>query len=89
MQKRTKDRKNTIKSGIAEKLNLSTIDLISNKEATLCGCSGVVEYDENNVKINCGDIIACFSGTELSIKALSVEELIVSGEIVRIEFTNC
>ncbi len=89
MPKMTKGKKNTIKTEITEKFNLSTIDLISNKEATLCGCGGIVEYDENNVKINCGDIIATFSGTDLIIQALSVEELIIRGEIVRIEFSNC
>lgn len=88
MPKRTKAKKST-KTEISKELNYATIDLISNKEATLCGCSGVVEYNEKSVKINCGNIIACFSGAELSIKALSVEELIVSGEIFRIEFSNC
>lgn len=69
-------------------LNPATVDLISNKEALVCGCRGVIEYDENRVKLNCGDIIVCFQGMYLSIKALSIEEIIVRGEILKIEFSD-
>lgn len=86
---RIKEKMNKFSTKTSEIMNPATIDMISNKEAIVCGCRGVIEYDENTVKVNCGTIIVFFQGMNLSIKALSIEEIIVSGEIMKIEFSNC
>lgn len=86
---RIKDKISKISASATQSINPATVDLISNKEALISGCHGVIEYDEKCVKVNCGSLIIGFGGIGLSIKALSIEEIIVTGEIFKIEFTNC
>lgn len=66
----------------------TTVDIISNKEAVVSNCKGVLEYDDSIVKLNCGDLIIDFTGSGLSIKTLSIEEILITGGIVKIEYSN-
>lgn len=65
-----------------------TIDISSNKEALICGCHGIIEYDEDLVRLDCDKLIISITGKDLCIRALSIEEISVSGEIIKIEFSN-
>lgn len=89
MAKRIRERVSQFSDSARADLNPLTIDLISNKEALINGCKGIIEYDENSVRVNCGKMIISFEGSELSIRALSVEEITVNGEIIKIEFSSC
>ena len=89
MAGKIKEKMNLLSDTAKNNLNPMTVDLISNKEALLNGCKGIIEYDESVVKVNCGHLIVSFEGSDLSIKALSVEEITVKGEIIKIEFSNC
>lgn len=89
MARKIKEKMNLLSDTAKSNLSPMTVDLISNKEALINGCKGIIEYDESAVRINCGHLIVSFEGSDLSIKALSVEEIIVSGEIMKIEFSNC
>ena len=89
MARKIKEKMNLLSDTAKSNLSPMTVDLISNKEALINGCKGIIEYDECAVRINCGHLIVSFEGSDLSIKALSVEEIIVSGEIMKIEFSKC
>ncbi len=65
------------------------IDITSNNEALVSGSKGVIEYNENRIKINCDNMIVGFCGNCLSITSLCVDEVLVTGEIIRIDFANC
>ncbi len=65
---------------------LPHIDFCSNRQATVQGCKGVIEYNCDRVRLNCGDNVVKFSGTELTIMAQSIEEITVEGNIVSMEF---
>ncbi len=79
------DRISDITSKITKPLN---IDITSNNEALINGSRGIIEYNEERVKINCGNLIVSFYGNGLSITSLCVDEVLVSGEILRIDFAD-
>ena len=65
---------------------ISHMELASNKEASIDGCSGVLEYDENLIRINLGKTSARFLGKNLTIKSLTKNNCIITGFITSIEF---
>ena len=64
------------------------IDFCSNKEALVDGCSGIIEYNSEFVRLNCKDVILKFIGADLSIKADSIDQITVSGNIFSLEFCS-
>lgn len=64
------------------------IELISNCCALVEGCKGIGEYDDTVIKLNLEKSTVCFYGNSLSIRSLSMEQAIVEGFIVSIEFCN-
>lgn len=87
MQKNLKEKIEELSSlGAENELCLPHIELCSNREATVEGCAGIIEYDENTVKLNCKKVTVKFSGCFLCISNLSAGRICVSGEIVSIEF---
>ncbi len=59
------------------------------KEAIVEGSRGVLEYKPDTVRINCGKYIVKFKGNNLCIRAPETREVIISGEIVLMEFLSC
>ena len=57
-----------------------------NREVTIDGSKGVLEYDENLIRINMGKMVACFFGRNLNIKCFNLESLVIEGYITSIEF---
>lgn len=86
MDKRKARRFASLQEEIIPEISLPHIELDSDKSALIDGCAGVVEYDEKTVRINCGNKVVKFTGCNLSIKALSVNRICVSGKIFSIEF---
>ncbi len=62
------------------------IQLMGNREATIDGSQGVLEYDENCVRINAGRMVVKFTGRGLSLKCMVGETLVVEGFITGVEF---
>ena len=73
---------------LSESFNLPQIELNGNKDAIIEGCKGVLEYDCSTVKLNCGCICVRFCGTALTIRNLAFDRLVVSGEIMNIDFST-
>ncbi|MDE7390083.1 MAG: YabP/YqfC family sporulation protein [Lachnospiraceae bacterium] len=62
------------------------IELCSNREITVDGCKGIVEYSEFAIKIKTGDGMIAINGRGLNIKYLSVSSIVVDGYITGLEF---
>lgn len=67
---------------------VSHMELSGNREAIVEGCKGVVEYDEGVIRLNLGKNIVRFMGTELSIRTLTLEQAIITGNILSIDFST-
>ena len=66
--------------------NFTHFEMNSNREVVVEGCRGILQYDENIIKVNMDKMITAFYGRNLSIKCLSADSLIVEGFITSIEF---
>lgn len=68
--------------------NISGIhmDICGNREITFEGSKGVLEYNENSIKVNTGKYIVGFCGRGLHIKYLNECNLIINGFITNIEY---
>ncbi len=69
-------------------LNLPILEFTGNKEVSLEGVSGILEYDESVVRINSGRLIISFRGFSLSIKCLTASSLVITGTITAVEFLD-
>lgn len=88
MNKRTKRTMDIISPLETSELLSPHIDFCSNKEALVDGCLGIIEYNSEMVRLNCKNIILKFIGADLSIKADTIEQITVSGNIVSLEFCS-
>jgi len=59
----------------------------SNKEIIIEGCRGILQYEENIVRLNMKNMITIFCGRKLSIKCLTEDSLIITGFITSVEFS--
>lgn len=62
------------------------IELAGNREAVIEGCQGVLEYDENIIKLAAGKMSIKFVGRGLQIKVLTHDSAVVEGFISSMEF---
>lgn len=88
MDKRRMKKFYSIEDDILSEVSLPHIDLDSDKSALVDGCFGVIEYSDEIVRINCKDLVVKFVGGDLSIRAVSVEKICVSGRIISVEFCS-
>lgn len=65
---------------------MSQIDIMSNREAIIEGCRGVLEYNEDYIRLNLGNMSVRFCGRALQLRSLSEESVIIEGFIQSIEF---
>lgn len=64
------------------------IELLSNREATVDGCRGILDYSDEAVRLNVGNGSVTFFGRDLMIKTLSDREAVLAGHIQRVEFNG-
>ena len=68
--------------------NCTHFEMNSNREVIIEGCKGILQYDENIIRINTGKMVTSFFGRNLSIKCLTPDSLVVEGFIKSIEFVT-
>lgn len=97
-QKRDRNRKATSEEAPKPRLNelldipanalagVPQIEMAGNREALVDGCQGVLEYDENTIKLSTGKMSIKFTGRGLQIKVLTHTSAVVVGFITGIEF---
>lgn len=67
-------------------LGIPQIELAGNREAVIDGCQGILEYDENIIKLTTGKMSIKFTGRGLQIKILTHDSAVIEGFIGNIEF---
>ena len=67
-------------------LNLPLISLIGREEVTIENYKGILEYDEEMVRIGTAAGVLRLTGKELCLKQLSAECMVVTGKIENIGF---
>ena len=65
---------------------LAHLELNGNREAIIEGCKGVLEYDENLIRINTGKMTIRFIGRELALRNLTEDTAVIDGYITSIEY---
>lgn len=66
--------------------SLPYLEMKSNREITVEGCKGILEYDKETIRINTGNMVVTFKGRGLNIKCLTVTSVVIEGFITAIEF---
>lgn len=69
-------------------LKSSQIEILGNNEAIIEGCKGILEYEEDVIKLNLGKMSVKFCGKNLTVKCMNNDSVILSGFISNIEFNN-
>ena len=64
------------------------IEMLGNREMIVDGCKGVVEYDENIIKLSLGEYVLSLSGDNLLINSFDNSVAIISGQICEISFVS-
>ena len=64
----------------------SQIILTSNKEVIVDSCKGILEYSDNLIRFNCGNLVVKIRGENLELSSLTPEQGIVRGWIFAVEF---
>lgn len=62
------------------------IELFANTSAGIEGCRGIVEYSEDKIVMNLGNVCAKFCGTDLIIRSFDGEAAVICGTFHTIEF---
>lgn len=62
------------------------VEVFSNKEAIIEGCKGIMEYNDDYIKINIGRGSIVFTGDELFAYSYFGETLVIKGRINNIEY---
>lgn len=69
-------------------LNEAKIEMLGNREIIVDGCKGVVEYGENLIKLNIGELTMGLSGDEMLIDSFDSGVAIIRGKFAEITFTT-
>lgn len=71
-----------------EEIVKGNIELFGNKQIIVDGCKGVIDYNEDFLKLDLGKIILKVTGRNLVIDSYIYEQVDLKGEIVSVEFMN-
>ena len=64
------------------------IECNANREAVVEGCSGILEYSDETIRLTTGRMVLRFSGRGLSINGMAHGYAVVTGNIASIEFVT-
>ena len=67
---------------------MAHFELSGNREVVVDGCKGVLEYDENVIRLMAGKLTVRFTGRGLELRNLRKDSAIIEGFITTIEFTT-
>lgn len=66
--------------------SLPHIEAEGNREVSVEGCKGIVEYGRDFIKLNAGALVLAFRGEDLEIKVFSDIQTVITGDISCVEF---
>ncbi len=67
-------------------LNVPKLTLLGNKDLIIENYKGIVEYEENRVRVNTAIGVIKITGSNLTIREITSEDIMVNGEIISLEF---
>jgi sporulation protein YqfC len=67
-------------------LDVAKVTLIGTDTITIENHKGIIEYNEDQIRINTGSGILTINGSKLSIKAILQEEITITGEVFCISY---
>ncbi len=67
-------------------MDVAKVTIIGTNQVTIENHKGIIEYGENQIRINIGSGILILDGKHLAIKAILQEEITIMGEISGISF---
>ncbi len=62
------------------------LEMSGNREVIIEECSGILEYSEQQVRINTAQCILRFQGRNLQICTMTKDSMVLTGHIERLEF---
>ena len=65
---------------------MAHVEFTGNREAFVEGIRGVLEYDENIIRLNSNKLILRFIGRGLNIKSYNDDSMVIEGYIISFEF---
>jgi len=94
--KTTKKDKLTLKEKVSEALELPKelildipkITLVGNKQLLVENYKGIIEYEDNKIRLKTHEGVIKLEGTNMIIKEITSEDIMVNGKISLIEFQN-
>lgn len=66
--------------------NAPIIEMISNRQITIEGSSGILLYTNESIKINTGRVVICLEGRGLKLRCISDSCVEIDGFITKINF---
>lgn len=69
-----------------ELVGMPTMQICGNREITLDGCKGIIEYSDFEIKMRTANGGVSVFGKNLNIKYLSINSVVIEGKIRAVEF---
>ncbi len=69
-------------------MDLPKFTIIGDMEATLLNHKGIIEYSDDNIRVNTKSGVFKITGENLEIKTILSEEIIIVGKIKKIEIIS-
>lgn len=67
-------------------LNYPKMTVVSNKEVTIENIIGIIEFSNENIRLNTETHILVICGNNLEINSLSLDEVVIRGKIEKLIF---
>lgn len=67
-------------------LDVAKVTLIGSNNVTVENHKGIVEYNEDQIRINTGSGVLTINGLKLNIKSILQEEITITGEVQCISY---
>lgn len=71
-----------------ELTNSSVMEICSDRQITIDGCKGIVEYSDFMVRIKTSGGVVSICGRRLNIKYLSINSVVIEGKLLKLEFED-
>ena len=68
--------------------NAARIELSGNRRAVVEGCRGILEYEEDLIRLNTTSGVVRFLGQKLRMNCLTEDSAVVTGQILSVEFLS-
>lgn len=62
------------------------VSMVGNREVTVEGCKGIIEYGANVIRLNTMQYMIKISGADLELKSVASEYIHVCGKIAGVEY---